>query len=218
MWYHWHKCLNHMVPIALKMTSFSSLAQDNWNEVQLNHVMLVVVGSVSHDGGGIINGTIQFLCQNDWYEVQHDFLVMCCHWHWHKRHVMLVALVMAPLHLIGQYDWNEAQHDFSAHTMVLGLMLVSYDAGITLSVSHDAYSIINGTIIFLDQDHRSEMQHDFLGHMMPYLLASASCDANGTVYGAITFLRSRQSKWDATWLFGFCDAIGIGIMWHQWHC
>ena len=58
-------------------------------------------------------------------------------------------------------------------------------------VLHGAYSIINGTIIFLGQDDRSEVQHDFLGHMMPLALASVSCDANSIVNGTITVLRSR---------------------------
>ena len=61
----------------------------------------------------------------------------------------------------------------------------------SLSVSHDVYSIINGTIIFLGQDDRSEVQHDFLGHMMPPVLASASCDAKSIVYATTALLRSK---------------------------
>ena len=69
----------------------------------------------------------------------------------------------------------------------------------SVSVSHDAYNI-NGTIIFLGQDDRSEVQHDYLGHMMPLAQASASCDANSIINGTIALLRSRWSKWSATWL------------------
>ena len=48
------------VTMALKMT-FYSLGEDNWNEVQLVHVMPLALVSVSHDADGIINGTIPFL-------------------------------------------------------------------------------------------------------------------------------------------------------------
>ena len=41
----------------------------------------------------------------------------------------------------------------------------------SMSVLYDAYSIINGTIIFLGEDDRSEVQHDFPGHMMPLVLS-----------------------------------------------
>ena len=43
------------------MTSFHSLGQDNWNEVQLGHAMSLALMSESHDADGIINGTISFL-------------------------------------------------------------------------------------------------------------------------------------------------------------
>ena len=59
------------------------------------------------------------------------------------------------------------------------------------SVSPNVYSIINGTIIFLDQDDRSDMQHDFLGHMMLLAPASAAHDIDSIVNSIITFLISR---------------------------
>ena len=61
-------------------------------------------------------------------EVQHDFLVMCYHWHWHKQHVMLMALSMAQMHFLHQDEWNEVQHDLSGHVMPLALMLASHTA------------------------------------------------------------------------------------------
>ena len=47
-------------------------------------------------------------------------------------------------------------------------------------------------------------------HVMPMVSVLASCDATDIVNGIIEFLRSRQSKWGATWLLQ-CDAIGINI-------
>ena len=35
-------------------------------------------------------------------EVQHDLLVMCCHWHWHQWHTTLLVSSMAELNLLGQ--------------------------------------------------------------------------------------------------------------------
>ena len=61
----------HVIPLAPVLASKGanctendivySLSQDNWNEVQLGHVMPLALVSVSHDADGIINGTIPFL-------------------------------------------------------------------------------------------------------------------------------------------------------------
>ena len=48
-------------------------------------------------------------------------------------------------------------------------------------VSHNANSVINGTVHLLDQDDQNEMQHDFFGHVMPLIEASALCDAKGII-------------------------------------
>ena len=64
----------------------------------------------------------------------------------------------------------------------------------SVSESHDVYNIINDTIIFLGQDHRSEVQHDFLGHMVPLALASAPYEANSIVNDTMALLRSRLSN------------------------
>ena len=66
-------------------------------------------------------------------------LVMCCHWHWYKQHVMIMALSMAQFNLLCQDDWNKMQHDFYGHAMPLALKLVL----------HDAINIVKGTISFL---------------------------------------------------------------------
>ena len=50
--------------------------------------------------------------------------------------------------------------------------------------------------------------------------ASAPCDTDSIGSGTITFLRSRQLKWGATWLLRSFDTNGTGAgitYWHQ-HC
>ena len=68
---------------------------------------------------------------------------------------------------------------------MIPLVLVSHDASV-----HDAYSMINGPIIILAYDDRSEVHHDFLGHMMLLPLPSAPYDANSIINGATALLRS----------------------------
>ena len=79
------------------------------------------------------------------------------------------------------------------------------------SVSHDANSIINGTIIFWGHDDKNEVQHDLFGHMMPLALASASHDAHSNVNSTTTLHRSRWLNLSATWLLWSCDIIGTSI-------
>ena len=50
------------------------------------------------------------LSQDDWNEVQHEFLVMWYHWCWH--HMELMVLSMAPLHTLVEDGQNEVQQDF----------------------------------------------------------------------------------------------------------
>ena len=155
-------------------------------------------------------------CQNDWNEVQHCFLVICCHWHWLKEHMILLALSNCTTVFVRPrwLKWGAKWLFWSCHAIGtnVGIALCTlycqrnhyipyiktinmrsnmtflvkwhncHSIGITWchwywhhillltsgSVSHDAYSIINGTIIFLGQDDRSELQHDILGHMIPW--------------------------------------------------
>ena len=50
-----------------------------------------------------------------------------------------MASSMAALHFLGQDDENEVKHDISGHVIPLA----------PVSVSHNATSIVNGTIAFL---------------------------------------------------------------------
>ena len=71
---------------------------------------------------------------------------------------------------------------------------------------------------FLGQNDPNEVQHEYFRQVTTLIQALSSCDANGVINDTIIFLRSRWLNKDATWLFWACDAIGIGITWHQWHC
>ena len=46
--------------------------------------------------------------------------------------------------------------------------------------SHDANSVVNGTIAFLSQVIGNEVQHDFC-HAMPFASASVSYNAHGVI-------------------------------------
>ena len=54
------------------------------------------------------------------------------------------------------------------------------------------------------QDDWNEVQNDFSGHVMPLAPIVASHDGLSIVKGTTTFLRSRQLKWGAIWLFWSC--------------
>ena len=81
--------------------------------------------------------------------------------------------------------------------------------------SHNAYSIINSTIVFL-RPRWGPIQ--FFGYVMK--LALALCDTNGTVNGTTQFLRPRQWKSGATLFFSSRYATGISasVMCCWWYC
>ena len=58
------------------------------------------------------------------------------------------------------------------------------------------------TLHFLGQYDRNEVQHDFSCHIMPVSLVMASYDAVSILNVIITFLRSRQSNLDVSWIWG----------------
>ena len=62
----------------------------------------------------------------------------------------------------------------------------------------------------LGQADQNEVQNDFSAHVMP--LASVLHYNNSTVNGTIAFLRSRWSKWDATWLFGPMMPLALALV------
>ena len=68
---------------------------------------------------------------------------------------------------------------------------------------HQHYMILMAPLLSLSSGDQNEVQHDFLGHVIPLASALASHDADCIVNATITFLMSRQSKWGATWLFGY---------------
>ena len=201
------------------------------------HVMPFTLVLSSHDASDIKYGTIVFLRSKNQNEVQHDFLVIWCHWYWHQFHIMPTTSSMAPLHSVVYDNYNELQHDFldmwhhwHHHMMPLTLVSASYDTG----------SIIHGTIAFLKsrwskwgvqhdflamcwhwhwnemmlvvssmasfhslgQDNQNVVQHHFLVSLIPLVHVSVWHEADCFVNTTITFLRSRQLKWAATWFYG----------------
>ena len=140
------------------------------------------------------------------------FLVMSCHWHWCWHHMMPSALLKETLHSLHEDNQNQEQQDYFVHMTQLQLPLASHDATcVGVKWWHwdkcQSYMMLTTSEIaslhFLGQGDRSEVQHDFLVHMMPLGLASASCDAKSIDNDNTALLRSRWSKWSATWLFGY---------------
>ena len=72
------------------------------------------------------------------YYISMTYLVMCCHWNWNKKCMMLMALSRATLHFLGQNNSNEVQHDFHSNVMLLT----------PVTALHYVDSIINGTNAF----------------------------------------------------------------------
>ena len=146
------------MPMALSMAPLHLLGQDDCNEVQ-NKFSGHVIGT---DVGiiwstSIIKGATQFLASRQ--------STWGGTWHFWSCDIIAIAIGITWCH------W------FWCHVMPLA----------SVSVSHDAYSIINGTITFLG---KHEWQHDFLGHMIPLALASVSCDLNRILNGTFALLRS----------------------------
>ena len=159
---------------------------------------------------------------------------MLCHWHWH--HMMLTVLLIAPLHSLGQDNWNVVQHAFF-HVMWLTQLLASCDVNSIINYTTEflwsmqskwgitwhfqACDIIISALVSLmpmalsiapfyslGQDDQNEFQHNFFSHVITLALALVSNDDDGIINGTTPFLKSRQSKWGATWHFWSCGAIG----------
>ena len=126
-------------------TIFSS-CEDNLKQGghdSFSHVTPFVFVSAAHDANDIISGSIAFLGQNHWNEVQHDSLALWCHWHQCQLPPSVLVSCdticphMMPQHFqwhhcipLGQDYQNEVQHDIFGH--VKPLMPVSHHAGISV--------------------------------------------------------------------------------------
>ena len=134
-----------------------------------------------------------------------------------------ISLINGIIAFLGSSQSKWGQHDFIGHVMPLAMALVSYDAN----------GIINGTTAFLRWTMKLRHRKTFLvmwclwhhHYMMPMASSVAilhtlgqdgqnevqhhlfSCHTHvastGIINGTIAFLWSRQSNWDATWLFGY---------------
>ena len=166
-WCQWHSNWLHFIPYVKTIDMRCNLVMLwHWHWCQ-GHMMLMASSMAQFHS----------LCQNDWNGVQHNFLIMGCHWHCHRQHVMLIALSIALFHLLGQDDWNEVKHDFSNYVLPLAQILTS----------HNAFSIINGTITSHTSE-QSKLGETFFGHVTQLPLPLASH-----------------------------DAICIGVTWCHWH-
>ena len=132
---------------------------------------------------------------------------MWCHWHQCWHHMVPMALIR---HNFIPYIKRIGSEEQLGHVMPLPLV----------SVSHDADSIINGTIPFLMSKWLKWSGASLFGHVLPLVLTYASCDADGINNSTIAFVRSMWLKWGATWfschfkplalMLASHDAVSIG--------
>ena len=157
MLYHWHWLQCHMMLMASSMAPFHSLCQNDWNEMQHDflvmcchwhwhkqHVMLMAMSVTP----------LHLLGQDDWNEVEHDF----------SGHVMSLPLMLSShaaisivkgtiVFLTSRQSKLEAAWLFWAcHTIAIGFTWCHWCwchmmPLVSVSVLHEAYRIINGTII-----------------------------------------------------------------------
>ena len=98
------KC--HMMWTASSMAPlhFWIYAQHNF----IGYMLPLVLGSVTHNFYGLINGTITLL--RSAMIIMRCNMTFFCHWHQSCHDVMPTVLSMAPLHFLHQDDWNKVQH------------------------------------------------------------------------------------------------------------
>ena len=188
---------------------------------------------------------LYFLGEERKWDATWLFLVIWHQCHSHQHYMMLMASSMAPLHSLGQYIQNEVQHDLFSHVTPLLPLSMSHNAtgiinGTTAFLPwvkaiklrwtryicyvmplapalHDAHGIFSCTtaflkprwskwgttwVLFVMPQHWCQHWH----HMMPMVSLMAPLHFLG------------QDNWiEIQCDFWFCDAIGTGITWHQWH-
>ena len=71
----------------------------------LSHVILLKLSSVSYDTNAIVNDTILFITLQSLKQGVAELWVMSHYWHWH--HVMPVALLIVPMHLLGGDNFHK---------------------------------------------------------------------------------------------------------------
>ena len=188
-------------------TAFIDSRWLEWNTAwYFSHMTLLVLTLASCDVNGIVNGTIAFLrsrwskscatwscdsmiplyslTQNDWNEIQLDILVMWHYWYWHWHHVM----PMAPLYFIVQDDKSEMQHPFWWCDAI----------GTVISITW--YQCPHKWLHYIPWVKMIKMNCNmtFLDHVRQMVPGLKSHGVDGIDKGTITFLISRQLKWDAT--------------------
>ena len=139
MWCHWHQYQHHLIPMASSMAPLHLFSQDNQNDVQhwqwcWHHMMPREPKSLSSLG------------QDNWSEVQHDFLF---------GYLMPLALASVSHHANCILSGSIASliektcNIIFCCMMPLALLFLSFDAIALLLASSGLDTTINGTNAFL---------------------------------------------------------------------
>ena len=150
---------------------------------------------------------------------------------------IMMALSMAPFFIRPRW-FKGVQHDLFGHVMpVLAyhdtwwhhqwhhcisiIKIIKMECNITLLVMwciwwwHWHHVILMALSIaqlhLLAQDDQNKVQHDYFGDDMSSAPVLTSYHANGIVNGTTVFIRSRQSKWGATWCLGHVMPLVLGL-------
>ena len=105
-WSKWGEmwCFGHVVPLALvlELHDTNGIKNDTtaiFTSRQLKYDATWQLGHWHHMVPLASRmASLQSLNQDNWNEMQHDSLVMWCHWHWHQCHMIPTTSSMAPLH------------------------------------------------------------------------------------------------------------------------
>ena len=160
--------------------SLHSLDYNDQNEVKhyfFTHWMLLAPALLSCNFNCISNCTILFIMWRQLKQGVTRLFWSCDVVGTTEYHITVISVV--PFCLLGEDDWNKIMWCQCQHHMTLTELSIE-----------PLYLIV--------QDDQNEMHHYFLSHLTLLALASASCDASGTVNSTTVFIRSGQLKQCAT--------------------
>ena len=188
----WCQCWHHITLLHL-------LALDDQNEMQhdlFSHLTLLVLAEHHTLPMELSIAPLHSLGEDNWNNVQDNFLLMGYHWCWHQYHMIPTVSSVLPFYLLGQDDRIEMQYH----------LFWSCDA--------------TGTSMWfqwhlLGQDNWNEVQHDFSGHVIHLVLTLALCNAGGIV-NSMTALLAQDPYIKVIKMR--CN-MNFLVMWHycHWH-